>query len=56
MVDKVARTSLLRGATRALTVCSSDKVERATGLKQQKPKNHSMKGKKTGGEEITLSM
>jgi len=38
MVNKVARTSQQREATKAWIVGSSDKVERATGLKQHTPK------------------
>ena len=39
MVDKVAKTSQQREATKVQTVGSSDKVERATGLKQHTPKS-----------------
>ena len=39
MVDKVARTSQQREATKARIVGSSDKVEKATELKQHTPKS-----------------
>jgi len=46
MVDKVARTSQQREATKARIVGSSDKVERATGLEQHTPKIIAQKGRK----------
>ena len=39
MVNKVARTSQQRKATKARIVGSSDKVERGTGIKQHTPKS-----------------
>ena len=39
MVDKIAKTSQQREATKAQIVGSSDKVKRATGLKQHTPRS-----------------
>src|SRR5712672_2390219 len=50
MIDKVTRTSQRREAIKVQIVCSSDKVEGATRLKQH-TQDHSTKRKKTEGHQ-----